>query len=210
LRISFASVIGYSPQDGLWSAPQTSVAGTLAKWVKHKGEKPFHLPERVRAAAANADASYWAAPHLGTVPACFLANADTTGGNSGSAAVNGRGELVGINFDRVWENIAGDFGYNPKQSRNILVDIRYVLWLLQVYDANQLLEELGVAQFTDAPPRRLDDAPRPPARNRVGCHVSRTPASPSTSLLWLSVLALAACRRKRRRSEWVASTIRRR
>ncbi len=75
----------------------------------------------------------------------FLADADTTGGNSGSPTVNGKGELVGVNFDRVWENVANDFGYNPEVARNVNVDVRYVLWMLdQVEDADALLRELGV------------------------------------------------------------------
>ena len=61
--------------------------------------------------------------------------------------VNGRGELVGVNFDRVWENVANDFGYNPEVARNIGVDLRYLLWMLdQVEHADELLRELGVAR----------------------------------------------------------------
>ena len=64
------------------------------------------------------------------IPLNFLSDADTTGGNSGSPVINGRGELVGLNFDRVWENVANDFGYNPDVARNISVDIRFLIWLL--------------------------------------------------------------------------------
>jgi len=79
----------------------------------------------------------------------FLADADTTGGNSGSPVLNGRGELVGVNFDRVWENVANDFGYNPDVARNISVDVRYMLWLLdEVHGraARRLLDEMGVEE----------------------------------------------------------------
>ena len=80
------------------------------------------------------------------VPIAFLADGDTTGGNSGSPVINGKGELVGFNFDRVWENVAGDFGFNPAVSRNVSVDIGYMLWLLRdVEKADALLKELGVA-----------------------------------------------------------------
>lgn len=72
----------------------------------------------------------WKDAALQDVPVCFLADADTTGDNSGSPTVNGRGELVGINFDRVWENVANDFGFNPQIARNISVDVRYLLWIL--------------------------------------------------------------------------------
>src|SRR5205085_3924711 len=76
----------------------------------------------------------WGDARLGGVPIDFLSNADTTGGNSGSPAVNGKGELVGLNFDRVWENVAGDFGWNPERSRNVMVDVRYALWLIASLD----------------------------------------------------------------------------
>src|SRR5690606_1883453 len=90
---------------------------------------------------------------LGDVPINFLSTADTTGGNSGSPVINGRGEFIGLNFDRVWENIAGDFGYSER-SRNIIVDVRYLLWLLdKVEDADALLQELGVGSLRVAGPR---------------------------------------------------------
>ncbi|MBL8245732.1 MAG: S46 family peptidase, partial [Rhodanobacteraceae bacterium] len=83
----------------------------------------------------------------GQVPVNFLADGDSSGGNSGSPMVNARGELVGINFDRVWENVAGDFGFNPALSRNISVDVRYLLWNLErVERAEELLQELGLAR----------------------------------------------------------------
>ena len=72
-------------------------------------------------------------------------NGDTTGGNSGSPVLNGRGELVGLNFDRVWENVAGDYGWNARYSRNVGVDIRFVLFMLREVDgAAPLLAELGL------------------------------------------------------------------
>ncbi|HNY39637.1 MAG TPA: S46 family peptidase, partial [Bryobacteraceae bacterium] len=74
-----------------------------------------------------------------------LADADTTGGNSGSPVVNGKGELVGLNFDRVWENVANDFGYNPEIARNVNVDVRFFLWLLdEVENADSILKELKI------------------------------------------------------------------
>lgn len=151
LRLSYASVRGYSPADGLVAKPQTTLQGQVRK---HRGEKPFDLPARVRDAAANAPSTYWADPGLGDVPVCFLSDADTTGGNSGSPVIDGKGRWVGLNFDRVWENIAGDFGYSNDRSRNIIVDIRYLLWTLdEVSQAAGLLEELGVGKYADAKAR---------------------------------------------------------
>jgi hypothetical protein len=142
LRVSFAHVKGYAPRDGVVYTPQTSLAGMIEK---HTGEDPFDVPARVREAFAAGRAGRWKDARLGQVPLCFLADADTTGGNSGSPTVNGRGELVGLNFDRVWENVANDFGYNPEIARNVNVDIRFFLWLLdEVENADPILKELKI------------------------------------------------------------------
>jgi hypothetical protein len=116
---------------------------------KHTGEEPFDVPDDLLAAAPSAPSSRWADPRLRDVPVAFLADADTTGGNSGSPVVNARGELVGVNFDRVWENVANDFGYNPDVARNISADVRYMLWMLEALRgdaARALLEEVGVGE----------------------------------------------------------------
>jgi hypothetical protein len=142
LRVTFAKVEGYSPRDGVFYTPQTTLSGMLAK---HTGTEPFNVPDKVLATAQAQRLGEWVDPGLKDVPVNFLSNADTTGGNSGSPTVNGRGELVGVNFDRVWENVANDFGYNPEVARNVSVDVRYVLWMLdQVENADALLRELGV------------------------------------------------------------------
>ncbi|GMT96467.1 S46 family peptidase [Corallococcus caeni] len=142
LRVSFAKVQGYTPRDGALYLPQTTLTGMLQK---HTGEEPFNAPEKVRAAAEAKKFGRWVDPRLKDVPVDFLADADTTGGNSGSPTVNGKGQLVGVNFDRVWENVANDFGYNPDVARNVNVDVRYLLWQLdQVEDADALLRELNI------------------------------------------------------------------
>jgi hypothetical protein len=142
LRVSFAKVQGYSPRDGVFYTPQTTLSGVVAK---HTDAEPFDVPDKVLDAAQAKRLGQWVDPALKDVPVAFLSDADTTGGNSGSPMVNGKGELVGVNFDRVWENVANDFGYNPEVARNVSVDVRYVLWMLdQVEDADVLLRELGV------------------------------------------------------------------
>lgn len=144
LRVTLARVQGYSPKDAVYMRPRTKVSGVVEK---HTGEEPFDAPDVLLAAAPRAPESRWADPELKDVPVCFLADADTTGGNSGSPVVNGRGELVGVNFDRVWENVANDFGFNPEIARNVSVDVRYLLWLLEATHgeaARWILEEMGV------------------------------------------------------------------
>jgi hypothetical protein len=141
LRVAFAKVKGYVPRDGVVYQPQTTLTGAVAK---HTGAEPFAMPEKVRKAALAGDVGGWRDAKLGDVPVCFLSDADTTGGNSGSPVVNGKGELVGVNFDRVWENVANDFGYNPDVARNVSVDVRYMLWMLDKVDGAQaLLGELA-------------------------------------------------------------------
>jgi hypothetical protein len=145
LRVSFAHVQGYSPKDGVRMEPQTTVAGILEKQT---GKPPFDAPVELYDLASKAPASRFADPRLKDVPVDFLADADTTGGNSGSPVVDGRGRLVGVNFDRVWENVANDFGYVPAVARNINVDVRYLLWVLETLHgdaARGLLRELGAA-----------------------------------------------------------------
>ena len=142
LRVSLAHVKGYSPREAVWMRPLTTVAGVLEK---HTGSDPFDTPEAVRKHAPQAPESRWADPTVGNVPVGFLATGDTTGGSSGSPVLNGRGELVGVNFDRVWENIANDFGYNPDIARNVSADVRYMLWMLEEIEgakAERILEEL--------------------------------------------------------------------
>ncbi len=142
LRVSIAEVGGYSPREAIVYTPHTTVAGILQK---ETGKEPFASPKALLAAADKRKESRWLDPRLGDVPVCFLINGDTTGGNSGSPVINGKGELIGVNFDRVFEAVAGDFGWNRDRSRNVCVDIRYVLWVVEsVYPAPALLQELGV------------------------------------------------------------------
>ena len=132
LRVSFGRVRGYSPREAVVMLPNTTLAGMIAK---DTGQEPFDVPQRVREVSASGK--------FAQVPVDFLADCDTTGGNSGSPLIDGKGRLVGVNFDRVWENVANDFGYNPEVARNVSVDVRYLLWLLtSVEKAPGLVTEL--------------------------------------------------------------------
>src|SRR5690606_11914137 len=83
----------------------------------------------------------------GTLPVCFTTSLHTTGGNSGSPVLNARGELIGINFDRTWESTMSDIQFDPEKCRNISVDIRYVLWVIDIYaGAGHLIDELNIVQ----------------------------------------------------------------
>ena len=113
--------------------------------MKSKRVEPFNTPPGIADLWRARDFGTFAHPDLGDIPVCMLYDADTTGGNSGSPVLNGRGELVGINFDRTFEATINDFAWNEDYSRSIAVDIRYVLWVSQKFGrATNLLAELGI------------------------------------------------------------------
>jgi hypothetical protein len=141
LRVTFGRVQGYTPREAVKMSPNTTLAGLVDK---HTGQDPFDAPARLREAFAAKKFGRWVDPRLGQVPVDFLATCDTTGGNSGSPTIDGKGRLVGVNFDRVWENVANDFGYNPDIARNVNADVRYLLWMLEELEgANHLVKEMG-------------------------------------------------------------------
>lgn len=144
LRVTFGTVKGrdFGPDGvGSWTA-FTTVKGVLAKAT---GEGEFNAPARQLAAIRAKDFGRWADPKLGTVPVAFLATLDITGGNSGSAALNARGDLVGLAFDMTLDSIASDWRFNKAATRDIQVDIRYVLWNMDKVDhADNLLKEMNV------------------------------------------------------------------
>jgi hypothetical protein len=141
LRLTFGTVQGYHPEDGLWAEPQTTLSGVVRK----AGPAPFDVPESLLEDAKAAADSRWADPKLGDVPVNFLADLDITGGNSGSSVLDGQGRWVGLAFDSNWESVAADWVYEDATNRCISVDLRYVFWLLDRNEAGKrVLAELGV------------------------------------------------------------------
>ena len=144
LRVTFGTVKGYRPQDAVSYRPFTVVAGIAEK---HTGEVPFDAPRAQRAAISEARFGRFADAGLGSVPVNFLSTVDTTGGNSGSATLNGRGELIGLAFDGNWESIISDWDFLPDVTRAIHVDVRYMMWVMEEIDgAGHLLDEMGVVR----------------------------------------------------------------
>jgi MYXO-CTERM domain-containing protein len=156
LRASFATIQGYSKWNDERQVAQTVLAEAVAK---HRDAGEFDLPDAVLAKAKTASASRWIDRDLGDVPIAFLADGDTTGGNSGSPVIDGKGQLIGFNFDRVWETVSGDYTWQATQSRNIVSDIRFLYWMLdEVAGAKPLLDELGVSGYQPPPPEAKPEA----------------------------------------------------
>ena len=142
LRVTYGTVAPYSARDGVVKGPFTNVDGVVEK---HTGKDPFIAPKELLDAVKEKRFGAFKDPVLGTVPVNFLSSADTTGGNSGSAVMNKRGELVGLNFDSTYESITKDWYFDSAITRAIHVDIRYMLWVMKEVDhADQLLKEMTV------------------------------------------------------------------
>jgi hypothetical protein len=110
---------------------------------KHTGEEPFIAPKKLIDLNKAKDFGQFVHPGLKDVPVCMLYNTDTTGGNSGSPVLNAKGQLVGLNFDRVFEATINDYAWDESYSRSIGVDVRYILWFLDKFGkAHHLLKEM--------------------------------------------------------------------
>ncbi|WP_300797417.1 S46 family peptidase [uncultured Alistipes sp.] len=143
LRVAYGSVAGYEYADGEYHTPQTTLDGIIAK--DNPEIYDYDIPQRLRDLYATKEYGRWGVEIDGrrTVPVCFLATNHTTGGNSGSPVLNARGELVGLNFDRTWRSTMSDIAFDPTICRNIAVDIRYVLFVIdRVGDAGELIREM--------------------------------------------------------------------
>ncbi len=144
LRITYGEVTGRDAglTDGTAWTPFTSLRGVVAK---HTGEGEFDAPDAQLAAIENQQYAGYDLPSLNSVPVNFLATLDITGGNSGSAVLNDRAELVGLAFDGTLDSIISDWDVNEARTRSIQVDVRYMLWQMDVVDqAHDLLREMGV------------------------------------------------------------------
>lgn len=142
LRVTYGAVRGYSPRDGVYYLPFTSLEGIAAK---HSGEEPFDAPARELERIAARDHGAFRLESIGSVPVNFLSTVDTTGGNSGSPTLDGDGRLVGLLFDGTWDSINSDWDFDERTTRSIHADIRYALWVMDRVDgAHALLRELGV------------------------------------------------------------------
>lgn len=142
LRVTFGRVQGNEPKDGLVNLPFTTLEGILGK---DTGLDPFNAPQKQLDLIRSKEYGAYELPSLGSVPVNFLADLDITGGNSGTAAMNSKAQLVGLLFDGVYESIIGDWDFDQAKNRAIAVDSRYMLWVMEYMDeAKHLLEEMTI------------------------------------------------------------------
>jgi hypothetical protein len=144
LRVTYGQVKGYEPVDGMVYLPVTHLEGVMEKYVP--GDYEFDVSDRLidlyntKDYGSYADAS-------GRLPVNFLGTNHTTGGNSGSPVLDAKGNLIGLNFDRVWEGTMSDYNYDADICRNIMVDTRYILWVIDKYaGAHRLIEEMTIVK----------------------------------------------------------------
>jgi len=142
LRLTYGQVQGVSPLDAISYGHVTYLEGMMEKYVP--GDYEFDLPEKLIELYENKDFGSYADDN-GKLPVCFIATNHTTGGNSGSPALNAKGELIGLNFDRAWEGTMSDINYDASRCRNIMVDARYILFVIDKYaDSGYLLDEMTI------------------------------------------------------------------
>ena len=145
LRVAYGKVAGYEYADGEYHLPQTTLEGIIEK--DNPEIYDYNVPQALRDAYARKDYGRWGVELNGkyTVPVCFIATNHTTGGNSGSPVLNRKGELIGVNFDRTWLSTMSDIEFDETLCRNIICDIRYVLFVVdKVGGAEWLIKEMGV------------------------------------------------------------------
>lgn len=143
LRVTYGKVEGCIPQDGLSYLPHTTLQGVMYKYIP--GDKEFDVPEKLIELFESKD--YGRYGQNETLNVAFLASNHTTGGNSGSPVLNAEGHLVGLNFDRSWESTMSDLMFNPEICRNISVDVRYILFIVDKFaGAGWILDEMKIIQ----------------------------------------------------------------
>ncbi|MEJ8597107.1 S46 family peptidase [Riemerella anatipestifer] len=142
LRVTYGTVQGSNPRDAVYYGYKTHTSGIMEKYIP--GDYEFDVPARLINLYQNKDYGIYK-DETGEVPVNFTATNHTTGGNSGSPALDAYGNLIGLNFDRQWEGTMSDINYDPKFSRNIMVDTKYILFIVDKFaNAKWLLDEMKI------------------------------------------------------------------
>jgi hypothetical protein len=144
MRLTYGTIQDYDPKDAVTYKYYTTLQGVVDKYKP--GDYEFDLPQRLIDLNNKKEFGRYGSPK-GYMPVCFLTTNDITGGNSGSPVMNDNGELIGLAFDGNWEAMSGDIAYETELQRTIAVDIRYVLWIMDVYaGAGHLVDEMTVIE----------------------------------------------------------------
>ena len=144
LRLTYGKVRGYSPRDAVQYEHQTDLDGVMEKYIP--GDYEFDVPQKLIDLWKSKDYGQYATAD-GRLPVACIGTNHTTGGNSGSPALDAKGNLVGLNFDRVWEGTMSDLNYDPAICRNIMVDARYILFIVDKFGgAGYLLDEMKLVK----------------------------------------------------------------
>ena len=144
MRLTYGTIQDYDPKDAVTYKYYTTLQGVVDKYKP--GDYEFDLPQRLIDLNAKKEFGRYASPK-GHMPVCFLTTNDITGGNSGSPVLNANGHLIGLAFDGNWEAMSGDVYYEPELQRTIVVDIRYVLWIMDIYSgAKHLVDEMTIVE----------------------------------------------------------------
>jgi len=142
MRLAYGKVDSYKPWDGIHYQYLTTLSGIMDKGTEDFED--YRVPERLAQLYESKDYGNYGVN--GTMPVCFIASNHTSGGNSGSPVLDANGRLIGINFDRNWEGTMSDVHYDPSLCRNIAVDIRYVLFIIDKFaDAGYLIDEMDIS-----------------------------------------------------------------
>ncbi len=144
IRLAYGQLKGYKPSDAVYYDFQTTLDGVMEKEDAENWE--FVVPDKLKELYKNKDFGRYAMQD-GRMPVAIAASTHSTGGNSGSPLLNADGELIGINFDRNWEGVGGDIQYLPDYQRSIIVDVRYVLFVIDKYmGATHLIDEMDISE----------------------------------------------------------------